>query len=202
MSEDKKQSNPKNTENQGNTGDKEDISSKIPKIDVTNYFNYQKALNSLIDYLNNSIEDLLSRMERKDQLIFDHSQNKLMLNTILENGFYQYCKFIFEGILQVDPGEKDKFLEVINIVHGEMDLLAWLLIQTRLVHSPISFDVFLSLLAGGLYEDIMLMHAEILVKMSKMDTTGGKVDKSDGKSENRFNKFDEHVKTGDNRFYI
>jgi len=50
-------------------------------------------------------------------------------------------------------------------VQGEIDLLAYLLVNTRLAHRSLNFDLFLSLLKGGLFVDIMETHEKIVKNM-------------------------------------
>ncbi len=146
--------------------DEEDLSSDPNVIDVSNFFQYQKALNSLIDYLNQSIDDAIAGFTRSDQLLFTHSSKKLILNAILESGFYDFCKFRLREIAtNQDFENQEKFLETMGQVQGEIDLLAYLLVNTRLAHRTLNFDLFLSLLKGGLFIDVMEIHERIVRDM-------------------------------------
>ena len=146
--------------------EEEDLSSDPNVIDVSNFFQYQKALNSLIDYLNQSIDDAIAGFTRSDQLLFTHSSKKLILNAILESGFYDFCKFRLREIAtNQDFENQEKFLETMGQVQGEIDLLAYLLVNTRLAHRTLNFDLFLSLLKGGLFIDVMEIHERIVRDM-------------------------------------
>ncbi len=160
----------------GKTADDEEQSKteedeeEVKKIDVSNFFNYQKAINSLIDYLNLSIDDMIARNPRSDQLLFNHSNKKLILNSILESGYYTFCKYRLEELSKSDVVEsQEAFLKTMKSLQGEMDLLAYLLVNSRLAHRSITFDLYLSLLKGGLFADIMELHEEIMDNMKKSE---------------------------------
>ena len=147
-------------------GEEEDLSKDPNVIDVSTFFQYQKALNSLIDYLNQSIDDAIAGFTRSDQQLFTHSSKKLILNAILESGFYDFCKFRLREIAtNQDFENQEKFLETMSQVQGEIDLLAYLLVNTRLAHRTLNFDLFLSLLKGGLFIDVMEIHERIVRDM-------------------------------------
>ncbi|MCP4764403.1 MAG: hypothetical protein GY870_21695 [archaeon] len=135
-------------------------------IDVSEFFNYQNALNSLISYLNESIDSALGSLPRKVQKLFEHSQQKLMLNAILETGFYEFCKYRLSLVTKSGAlTSPEKLKEQMNIVRGEVDLVAYLLVNSRLVHQTLSFDLYLSLIKGGLFIDLMKEHEKIVKKM-------------------------------------
>ena len=137
-------------------------------IDVSNFFNYQKAINSLIDYLNIAIDDTIGGFTRSDQLLFTHVNKKLILNAILEAGFYDFCKFRLAKVAESEALEDEtKFMEMMEVVQGEIDLLAYLLVNTRLAHRTLNFDLFLSLLKGGLFVDVMETHEKIVKDMGQ-----------------------------------
>ena len=141
---------------------------ELKQIDVSNFFNYQKAINSLIDYLNLSIDDMIARNPRSDQMLFNSPQKNLILNAILEGGFYGFCQYLLEQISSSNVVEsKEKFLAMMQSLQGEMDLLAYLLVNSRLAHRSITFDLYLSMLKGGLFKDIMEVHEKIVEDMSK-----------------------------------
>ncbi len=141
---------------------------ELKQIDVSNFFNYQKAINSLIDYLNLSIDDMIARNPRSDQMLFNSPQKNLILNAILEGGFYGFCQYRLEQISSSNVVEsKEKFLAMMQSLQGEMDLLAYLLVNSRLAHRSITFDLYLSMLKGGLFKDIMEVHEKIVEDMSK-----------------------------------
>lgn len=144
-------------------------------IDVSNFFNYQKAINSLIDYLNIAIDDTIGGFTRSDQLLFTHVNKKLIMNAILESGFYDFCKFRLAKVAESDALEDEvKFMEMMEIVQGEIDLLAYLLVNTRLAHRNLNFDLFLSLLKGGLFVDAMETHDKIVKDMENRAKTVNK----------------------------
>ncbi len=144
-------------------------------IDVSNFFNYQKAINSLIDYLNIAIDDTIGGFTRSDQLLFTHVNKKLILNAILEAGFYEFCKFRLAKVAESEALENEvKFMEMMEVVQGEIDLLAYLLVNTRLAHRTLNFDLFLSLLKGGLFVDIMETHEKIVADMEQKAKTVNK----------------------------
>ena len=88
------------------------------------------------------------------------------MNTILESGFYDFCKYRLALIAKSEAmTSEEKFLEVMESVQGEIDLLAYLLVNTRLAHRTLNFDLYLSLLRGGLFIDIMETHEKIVKKM-------------------------------------
>ena len=141
-------------------------------VDVSNFFNYMKAINSLIDYLNISIDETISGFTRSDQLLFTHPKKKLLLNAILEAGFYDFCKYRLALIAKSEAmASEEKFLEMMESVQGEIDLLAYLLVNTRLAHRTLNFDLYLSLLKGGLFIDVMETHDTIVKKMQEKATT-------------------------------
>jgi hypothetical protein len=136
---------------------------KINVLDVSNFFNYQKAISSLMDYLNLSIDETIARFTRSDQLLFTHPKKKMIMNSILEAGFYDFCKYRLSVVAKNNIMESEqKFLKIMEKVQGEIDLIAYLLVNTRLAHRNLNFDLFLSLLKGGLFVDIMETHEKIL----------------------------------------
>jgi hypothetical protein len=149
--------------------EKEDFDPKdIQRIDITDYFHYQRAINSLIDYLNQSIDDIIAGFTRSDQMLFSHINKKLILNAILESGFYEFCKFRLAQLAENKAkSDKEMFVLMMESVQGEIDLLAYLLVNTRLAHRPLNFDLYLSLLKGGLFADIMTLHEKIVKDMHK-----------------------------------
>ncbi|MHA1611517.1 MAG: hypothetical protein ACTSVZ_04700 [Promethearchaeota archaeon] len=160
-------------------------------IDVSNFFNYQRAINSLMDYLNMAIDETISGFTRSDQLLFSHANKKLVLNAILESGFYDFCKFRLAEVAQSKAVEnQDQFLNMMTQVQGEIDLLAYLLVNTRLAHRSLNFDLYLSLLKGGLFVDILETHEKIVKDM-----------RSRAQILNSQN-IKENVKISDNSFYI
>ncbi len=164
---------------------------KVQVIDVSNFFNYQKALNSLMDYLNVSIDETISGFTRSDQLLFSHANKKLILNAILESGFYDFCKMRLAEVAQSNVIEdQESFMAVMSQIQGEIDLLAYLLVNTRLAHRTLNFDLFLSLLKGGLFVDILETHEQIVKDMRKHA--------QDLNPQN----IKENVKVSDNSFYI
>ena len=164
---------------------------KVQVIDVSNFFNYQKALNSLMDYLNVSIDETISGFTRSDQLLFSHANKKLILNAILESGFYDFCKMRLAEVAQSNVIEdQESFMAVMSQIQGEIDLLAYLLVNTRLAHRTLNFDLFLSLLKGGLFVDILETHEQIVKDMRKYA--------QDLNPQN----IKENVKVSDNSFYI
>ncbi len=135
-------------------------------IDVSNFFNYQRAINSLIDYLNVAIDDTIGGFTRSDQVLFTHVNKKLILNAILEAGFYDFCKYRLAKVAESKAMESEEtFMKMMEKVQGEIDLLAYLLVNTRLAHRSLNFDLFLSLLKGGLFVDIMETHEKIVKNM-------------------------------------
>ncbi len=160
-------------------------------IDVSNFFNYQKAINSLMDYLNMAIDETISGFTRSDQLLFSHANKKLILNAILESGFYDFCKYRLAEVAQSKAVEdQSQFMTMMSQVQGEIDLLAYLLVNTRLAHRSLNFDLFLSLLKGGLFVDILETHERIVKDMRQREQTLN--------SQN----IRENVKVNDNSFYI
>ncbi|MCF2138812.1 MAG: hypothetical protein K9W44_01995 [Candidatus Lokiarchaeota archaeon] len=160
-------------------------------IDVSNFFNYQKALNSLMDYLNVAIDETISGFTRSDQLLFSHANKKLILNAILESGFYDFCKMRLAEVAESNAIEdQDSFMAMMTQVQGEIDLLAYLLVNTRLAHRTLNFDLFLSLLKGGLFVDILETHDKIVKDMRNR----AQILNSQNIREN--------VKVSDNSFYI
>ncbi|MHA1672340.1 MAG: hypothetical protein ACTSYI_01810 [Promethearchaeota archaeon] len=160
-------------------------------IDVSNFFNYQKAINSLMDYLNMAIDETISGFTRSDQLLFSHANKKLILNAILESGFYDFCKYRLAEVAQSKAVEdQSQFMTMMSQVQGEIDLLAYLLVNTRLAHRSLNFDLFLSLLKGGLFVDILETHEKIVKDMRQREQTLN--------SQN----IREKVKVNDNSFYI
>ena len=149
-----------------------DQKKNVKMIDVSNFFNYQKAINSLMDYLNISIDETISGFTRSDQLLFTHPKKKLIMNSILESGFYNFCKFRLDQVSGSQAiKDKDTFLESMNLVQGEIDLLSYLLVNTRLAHRNLNFDLYLSLLKGGLFLDIMETHKNIVSKLHEQQKT-------------------------------
>lgn len=168
-----------------------DIEDDLQVIDVSNFFNYQKAINSLMDYLNMAIDETISGFTRSDQLLFSHANKKLILHAILESGFYDFCKFRLAEVAQSKAIEdQERFLDAMTQVQGEIDLLAYLLVNTRLAHRTLNFDLFLSLLKGGLFMDILETHEKIVKDMRERAKTLN--------SQN----IRENVKVTDSSFYI
>lgn len=133
---------------------------------IYNFFNYQRAINSLIDYLNQTIDDIIAGFTHSDQQLFTHVNKKLILNAILESGFYEFCKYRLSKVLKNEgPLPEEKFLEIMRDIEGEIDLLGYLLVNTRLVHRTLTFDLYLSLLKGGLFEDIIGVHERIVEEL-------------------------------------
>lgn len=160
-------------------------------IDVSNFFNYQKAISSLMDYLNLSIDDTIAGFTRSDQLLFTHPKKKMIMNSILESGFYDFCKYRLALVAKSSAMEsKEKFADVMNKVQGEIDLLAYLLVNTRIAHRNLNFDLFLSLLKGGLFIDILETHEKIVKNLHEQE-----------KSVNRKN-IKNNVKVTSDQFYI
>ena len=107
--------------------------------------------------------ETISGFTRSDQLLFTHSRKKLLLNAILEAGFYDFCKYRLALIAKSEAmTSEEKFLEMMESVQGEIDLLAYLLVNTRLAHRTLNFDLYLSLLKGGLFVDLMETHEQIV----------------------------------------
>ncbi|MHA1585618.1 MAG: hypothetical protein ACTSVU_00180 [Promethearchaeota archaeon] len=147
----------------------------LKEIDVSNFFNYQKAISSLLDYLNYAIDDTISEFTRSDQLLFTHSKKKLIMNALLESGFYDFCKYRLSLVTQSNAVQDEKkFIKTMNLVQGEMDLLAYLLVNTRLAHRNLNFDLFLSLLKGGLFVDIMETHEKIVKDLHEREESVNK----------------------------
>ena len=147
----------------------------LKEIDVSNFFNYQKAISSLLDYLNYAIDDTISEFTRSDQLLFTHSKKKLIMNALLESGFYDFCKYRLSLVAQSNAIQNEKkFIKTMNLVQGEMDLLAYLLVNTRLAHRNLNFDLFLSLLKGGLFVDIMETHEKIVKDLHEREESVNK----------------------------
>lgn len=187
--EDKSEDNLDDELEDDSEADSEDENVQI--IDVSNFFNYQKALNSLMDYLNVSIDETISGFTRSDQLLFSHANKKLILNAILESGFYDFCKLRLAEVAQSKAIEdQDTFMNVMGQLQGEIDLLAYLLVNTRLAHRTLNFDLFLSLLKGGLFVDILETHKTIVKDMHQRA--------QDLNPQN----IKENVKVSDNSFYI
>jgi hypothetical protein len=139
-----------------------------PFSDANHFFQYQKALNILIDYLNHSIEENITAFPPSDQKLFAHSDKKLILNAILESGFYDFCKYRIGLVAQSDASKTDEdFFKAMEEVQGEIDLLAYLLVHTRLAHRLLNFDLYLSLLRGGLFEDVLRVHEKIVTEMQE-----------------------------------
>jgi hypothetical protein len=144
----------------------EDADEEPNMMNINSFFSYQHALNSLIDYLNQTIDDIIAGFTRSDQLLFTHADKKLILNAILEAGFYEFCKLHLQQILPKDkPLSEEVFIETMKEMEGEVDLLGYLLVNTRLVHRTVTFDLYLSMLKGGLFEDIANVHAQIVEEM-------------------------------------
>jgi hypothetical protein len=144
----------------------EEMEDEPNMLNINSFFAYQHALNSLIDYLNQTIDDIIAGFTRSDQLLFTHADKKLILNAILESGFYEFCKFHLQQLLPKDkPLSEEVFLETMKEVEGEVDLLGYLLVNTRLVHRTLTFDLYLSMLKGGLFEEITVVHAQIVEEM-------------------------------------
>ncbi len=172
-------------------GNGDEIEENAQIIDVSNFFNYQKAINSLMDYLNMAIDETISGFTRSDQLLFSHANKKLILNAILESGFYDFCKYRLAEVAQSKAVEdQSQFMTMMSQVQGEIDLLAYLLVNTRLAHRSLNFDLFLSLLKGGLFVDILETHERIVKDMRQREQTLN--------SQN----IRENVKVNDNSFYI
>jgi len=147
---------------------KEIVDDEVQIIDVSNFFNYQRAINSLIDYLNLSIDDMIAGFTRSDQEKFSTPNKKLILNAILESGFYEFTKYKLRVISESkEYSDEKKFLEMMERVQGEIDLLAYLLVYSRMSHRNLNFDLFLSLLKGGLFVDILETHDKIVKDMQK-----------------------------------
>lgn len=135
-------------------------------VNINSFFAYQHALNSLIDYLNQTIDDIIAGFTRSDQLLFEHKDKKLILNAILETGFYEFCRNRLQQLLPHDkPLSEEVFIETMKEVEGEVDLLGYLLVNTRLAHRTLTFDLYLSMLKGGLFEEISGVHAQIVEEM-------------------------------------
>ncbi|WP_457556926.1 hypothetical protein [Candidatus Harpocratesius sp.] len=182
----KENENPEENEDEDNNKDED-----VHIIDVSNFFNYQKALNSLMDYLNVAIDETISGFTRSDQLLFSHANKKLILNAILESGFYDFCKMRLAEVAESNAIEnQDSFMAMMTQVQGEIDLLAYLLVNTRLAHRTLNFDLFLSLLKGGLFVDILETHDKIVKDMRNR----AQILNSQNIREN--------VKVSDNSFYI
>jgi len=135
-------------------------------MNINNFFAYQHALNTLIDYLNQTTDDIIAGFTRSDQLLFSHADKNLILNAILEAGFYEFCKLHLQEMLPKDkPQSEDQFIEIMKEIEGQVDLLGYLLVNTRLVHRTLTFDLYLSMLKGGLFEDILQVHGAIVEEM-------------------------------------
>jgi len=172
-------------------GSKEIINDDVQIIDVSNFFNYQRAINSLIDYLNLSIDDMIAGFTRSDQEKFSTPNKKLILNAILESGFYDFTKYKLRVISESKEfSDEQKFLEMMERVQGEIDLLAYLLVYSRMSHRNLNFDLFLSLLKGGLFVDILETHDKIVKDMQKRAQALNK------------DNIKENVKVNDSSFYI
>ena len=170
---------------------KEKIDENVQIVDVSNFFNYQRAINSLIDYLNLSIDDMIAGFTRSDQEKFSTPNKKLILNAILESGFYDFTKYKLKVISESkEINDEKKFLEMMERVQGEIDLLAYLLVYSRMSHRNLNFDLFLSLLKGGLFVDILETHDKIVKDMQKR-----------AQALNKEN-IKEKVKVNDSSFYI
>jgi len=168
---------------------KEKVDEDVQIVDVSNFFNYQRAINSLIDYLNLSIDDMIAGFTRSDQEKFSTPNKKLILNAILESGFYEFTKYKLRVISESKSDEKN-FLEMMERVQGEIDLLAYLLVYSRMSHRNLNFDLFLSLLKGGLFVDILETHDKIVKDMQKRAQALNK------------DNIKENVKVSDSSFYI
>ncbi len=168
-----------------------ELTEEYKVIDVSNFFNYQKAISSLMDYLNLSIDDTISGFTRSDQLLFTHPKKKLIMNSILESGFYDFCKYRLAKVAKSTAmASKEKFAELMDKVQGEIDLLAYLLVNARLAHRNLNFDLFLSLLKGGLFIDVLETHEKIVKNMHEQE-----------KSVNREN-IKDNVKISSEQYYI
>ena len=86
--------------------------------------------------------------------------------------------------------DEKKFLEMMERVQGEIDLLAYLLVYSRMSHRNLNFDLFLSLLKGGLFVDILETHDKIVKDMQKRAQALNK------------DNIKENVKVNDSSFYI
>ena len=170
---------------------KEIIDDDVQIIDVSNFFNYQRAINSLIDYLNLSIDDMIAGFTRSDQEKFSTPNKKLILNAILESGFYEFTKISLSIIAKSkEINDEKEFLKMMERVQGEIDLLAYLLVYSRMSHRNLNFDLFLSLLKGGLFVDILETHDKIVKDMQKRAQALNK------------DNIKENVKVNDSSFYI
>ena len=137
-------------------------------LDAATFFQYQKAINILIDHLNESIEEIISHFTPSDQRLFTHADQKLILNAVLEEGFYEFCKFRLSQVAQSNAkNSEEMFLKAMTDIQGEIDLLAFLLVNSRMAHRSLNFDLYLSLLIGGLFEDILHVHEKIVQDMQE-----------------------------------
>ena len=101
MSEKKKTTSKKSTAKKASTGSKEmnriaktvENEENVPEegeeevneedaASIYNFFNYQRAINSLIDYLNQTIDDIIAGFTHSDQQLFTHINKKLILNVL------------------------------------------------------------------------------------------------------------------------
>lgn len=137
-------------------------------LDTAHFFQYQRALNILIDYLNQSIEEIIAGFPPSDQKSFAHGEKKLILNSVLEVGFYEFCKFRLASASQAEGQENEEaFMKSMEEIQGEIDLIAFLLVNTRMAHRTLNFDLYLSLLKGGLFEDILTVHGKMVQDMQE-----------------------------------
>ncbi len=145
--------------------DEEDLELSPPQYQIISFFDVQHAINSLIDYLNQSIEDIIISFSRSDQKLFSHDQKKLIMNAVLESGFYDYCKERLKGLLTDNQERKmneDEMEAIMEELQEEIQLLAYILVNNRLVHRTLNFDLYLSLLKGGLFMDILAFNVNLM----------------------------------------
>jgi hypothetical protein len=145
--------------------DEEDLELSGPQYQIIQFFDVQHAINSLIDYLNQSIEEIIISFSRSDQKLFSHDQKKLIMNAVLESGFYDYCKERLKGLLTDNQEKKmneEEMDEIMEELQEEIQLLAYILVNNRLVHRTLNFDLYLSLLKGGLFVDILAFNVSLM----------------------------------------
>ena len=143
----------------------EDVDLSPPQYELISFFDVQHAINSLIDYLNQSIEEIILSFSKSDQKLFSHEQKKLIMNAVLESGFYDYCKEKLKFLVvenQENSFSEEEIEEIMDELQEEIQLLAYILVNNRLVHRNLNFDLYLSLLKGGLFADIITFNVVLM----------------------------------------
>ena len=148
----------------------EEVELSFQQYQIIAFFDIQHAINSLIDFLNQSIEDIIISFSRADQRLFTHAQKKLIMNAVLESGFYDFCRVRLKELMVENDESKlseEEFEEIMQGLQEEIQLLAYILVNNRLVHRNLNFDLYLSLLKGGLFEDILGFHIGLMKEIAE-----------------------------------